>query len=60
LRPSMNTRARHEGLRVVALSTVTNVCRPDAPVRVSGHQIVELAAAAEPKVRAIVTAIIAA
>jgi purine-nucleoside phosphorylase len=51
--------ARHAGLRVLALSTVTNVCRPDALARVSGHQIVELAAAAEPKVRTIVTAIIA-
>jgi purine-nucleoside phosphorylase len=46
-------------LRVLALSTVTNVCLPDALGRVSGDEIVDLAAAAEPKVRAIVKAIVA-
>lgn len=47
------------GLRVLALSTVTNVCLPDALGRVSGDEIVDLAAAAEPKVRAIIEAILA-
>jgi len=46
-------------LRVLALSTVTNVCLPDALGRVSGDEIVDLAAAAEPKVRAIIKAIVA-
>ncbi len=51
--------AAHAGLRMLALSTVTNVCLPDALPHVSGEEIVALAAAAEPKVRAIVMAIVA-
>jgi purine-nucleoside phosphorylase len=42
------------GVRVLGLSTVTNVARPDAPQTVSAEEVVEVAATALPKVRAIV------
>ena len=44
------------GLRVLGLSTVTNVARPDAPQIVSAEEVVEVAATALPKVRQIVQA----
>ena len=37
------------GLRVLGLSTVTNVARPDAPKIVSAEEVVEVAASALPK-----------
>jgi purine-nucleoside phosphorylase len=46
------------GLRVLGLATVTNVCLPDALGRASGHEIIDAAAAAEPKLRRIVTGIV--
>ena len=46
------------GLRVLALSVVTNVCSPDQLQPTSGQQVIETAAAAEPKLRAIITDIL--
>jgi purine-nucleoside phosphorylase len=46
------------GLRVLGLSTVTNVARPDAPQTVSAEEVVEVAASALPKVRAILQGVI--
>jgi purine-nucleoside phosphorylase len=48
------------GLRVLGLSTVTNVARPDAPQTVSAEEVVHVAAAALPKVRAVVHGVLAA
>jgi len=48
------------GLRVLGLSTVTNVARPDAPQTVSAEEVVHVAATALPKVRAIVHGLLAA
>jgi purine-nucleoside phosphorylase len=42
------------GLRVLGLSTVTNVACPDAPKKVTAEEVVEVAAIARPRVRAIV------
>jgi purine-nucleoside phosphorylase len=42
------------GLRVLGLSTVTNVACPDAPKIVSAEEVVEVAAIAQPRVRAII------
>ena len=38
-------------MRVLGLSTVTNVARPDAPQIVSAEEVVHVAATALPKVR---------
>jgi purine-nucleoside phosphorylase len=46
--------ARACGMRVLGISTVTNVACPDAPKTVSADEVVEVAATALPKVRAIV------
>jgi purine-nucleoside phosphorylase len=46
--------ARRCGLRVLALSVVTNVARPDAPRQVQAQDVVQVAAAAEPRLRDIV------
>ena len=51
--------AVHAGLRVLALSTVTNVCQPDALAEVQGEDVVAVAATAEPKVRQIVLGVLA-
>lgn len=50
--------AAHAGLRVLAISTVTNVCLPDALQPVDGNQIVDAAAKTEPKVRKLVLGIL--
>jgi purine-nucleoside phosphorylase len=42
------------GLRVLALSTVTNVARPDAPQRVDAHEVLHSSTVAAPKVAKIV------
>jgi purine-nucleoside phosphorylase len=42
------------GLKVLAISTVTNVCRPDCLHETDGHAVAEAAAAAEAKLRVIV------
>lgn len=46
--------ARRRGLRVLALSTVTNVCDPDALGETSGDAVIAAAEAAESHVRGIV------
>jgi len=46
------------GVKVLGLSTVTNVARPDAPQTVSAEEVVEVAATTLPKVRAIVQGIV--
>ena len=46
------------GMRVLGLSTITNVARPDAPKIVSAQEVVDVATAALPKVRAIVRGIV--
>jgi len=47
------------GLRVLGLSTVTNVACPDAPKRVTAEEVVEVAAIARPRIQAIIEAVIA-
>lgn len=47
------------GLRVLGLSTITNVACPDAPKVVSAEHVVEVAAAALPKVRKIIQGVAA-
>jgi purine-nucleoside phosphorylase len=47
------------GMRVLGLSTVTNVARPDAPQVVSAQEVVEVAATALPKVRSIIRGLVA-
>lgn len=42
------------GMRVLALSTVTNVFRSGAAVEVDAHEVIDIAAAAEPRLRQIV------
>src|SRR6185369_1267017 len=46
------------GLRVLGLSTITNVASPDAPKTVTAEEVVEVAAIARPRVRAIIEAAI--
>ncbi|HZZ29488.1 MAG TPA: purine-nucleoside phosphorylase [Pirellulales bacterium] len=52
--------AVHAGLRVLALSTVTNECRPDDPnpKPTTGEEVVAIGAAAEHKVRTIVLGVL--
>ena len=50
--------AVHAGLRVLALSTVTNMCLPDALSPTSADDVVTTSASTEPKLRAIVTGIL--
>jgi purine-nucleoside phosphorylase len=42
------------GMRVLGLSTITNVACPDAPKKVSAEEVVKVATVARPRVRAIV------
>ena len=51
--------AAHAGLRVLGLSTITNVCSPDVPHAASGEAVVATAEMARDKLRAIVTGIVA-
>jgi purine-nucleoside phosphorylase len=46
------------GLKVLGLSTITNVACPDAPKKVTAEEVVEVAAIARPRVRSILEAII--
>jgi purine-nucleoside phosphorylase len=46
------------GLRVLGLSTITNVACPDAPKTVTAEEVVEVAAVARPRVRAIIEAVV--
>ena len=51
--------AAHAGLRVLALSTVANMCFPDVLGETSGEEVVAIGNSAEPKLRAIVLGILA-
>jgi purine-nucleoside phosphorylase len=46
--------AAQSGMRVLAISTITNIARPDAPARVDAHEVVDIAAHAEPRLRQII------
>ena len=46
------------GMRVLAMSTVTNVACPDAPVATAAQEVIDIAASAEPKLRKIVMGIL--
>jgi purine-nucleoside phosphorylase len=52
--------AAHLGLRVLALSTVTNMCLPDAIQASSGAEVVAMANAAEAKLRKIILGVVGA
>jgi len=47
------------GLRILGLSTVTNVASPDAPKTVTAEEVVEIAAIARPRVQQIIAAALA-
>jgi purine-nucleoside phosphorylase len=50
--------AAHAGLRVLGLSTITNVCSPDVPHTTTGDDVVATANTASNKLRAIVEEIV--
>jgi purine-nucleoside phosphorylase len=50
--------AVHAGMRVLALSAVTNVCRPDCLARTDHQEVVDIAEIAAPKMRRIVQEIV--
>jgi purine-nucleoside phosphorylase len=50
--------AAHAGMRVLGLSTITNVCSPDVPQATSGDEVIATAEAVRDKLRAIVTGVI--
>ncbi|MDA1053104.1 MAG: purine-nucleoside phosphorylase [Planctomycetota bacterium] len=50
--------ASEAGMRVLALSAVTNVAKPDAPDAVDALEVVDIAEHAEPKLRAIAVGIV--
>ena len=50
--------AAHVGLRVLALSAVTNLCNPDSLVPASAEGVVAAARSAEPKMRSIVLGVL--
>jgi purine-nucleoside phosphorylase len=51
--------AVHAGLRVLGLSTITNVCSPDKPHGTTGDEVVAIAETAREKLLAIATGVIA-
>lgn len=51
--------ARHADMRVLGLSTVTNVGSPDAPIGTSGHDVINAAMAAADKLIKIVRGVVA-
>lgn len=50
--------ARHADMRVLGLSTITNVGSPDAPSETSGHDVLNAAATASEKLVAIVRGVV--
>jgi purine-nucleoside phosphorylase len=50
--------AAHAGMRVLGLSTITNVCSPDTACTTSGHEVVATAETARGKLQSIVTGIV--
>lgn len=51
--------AAHSGLRVLGLSTITNICSPDIPQPASGEQVVATASAAKSNLSVIVAGVLA-
>jgi purine-nucleoside phosphorylase len=51
--------AAHAGLRVLGLSTITNICSPDKQVVTSGHEVIATAETARDKLQPIVAGVIA-
>jgi purine-nucleoside phosphorylase len=51
--------AKHADLRVLGLSTITNICSPDKQVTTSGHEVIATAETAREKLLAIVEGIVA-
>ncbi len=51
--------AAHAGLRVLALSTVANMCRPDALESTSGEEVVAIVESAASKLQSIVLGVLA-
>lgn len=52
--------AIHSGIRVLGLSTITNVCSPDKAHTTSGDEVVAVANTAKDKLRAIVAGVVGA
>lgn len=52
--------AASAGVRVLGLSTVTNVACPDAPKKVSAEEVVAVATIARPRIRTLLEAVMAA
>lgn len=52
--------ARHAGMRVLALSAVTNICRPDQLTPTTAEGVVAAAESTEPKMRDIVSGVVQA
>ena len=50
--------AHRAGMRVLALSAVTNVAKPDAPDLVDAMEVVDIAEHAEPRLRAVVVGVL--
>ena len=50
--------AVHGGMRVLGLSTITNLCLPDAPVSASVDEIIAVAESAAPKLAAIIEGVV--
>lgn len=50
--------AQHVGMRVLGLSAVTNLCRPDTLESTSGQEVIAAAELAEPRMRTLVEAVI--
>ncbi len=50
--------ATHAGIRVLGLSTITNVCSPDIPHKTTGEEVVATANTAKDKLRAIVAGVV--
>lgn len=50
--------ARHADMRVLGLTTITNVGSPDAPSETSGHEVIDAAQAAAPKLIEIIRGIV--
>jgi purine-nucleoside phosphorylase len=50
--------AVHAGLKVLGLSVVTDMCLPDALEEASVEKILAVARSAEPKLRAVITAVV--
>ncbi len=50
--------ARHANMRVLGMSTITNVGSPDAPSETSGHAVIDVAKTAAPKLTAVIHGVI--